>query len=49
MLTSISGEVDEAKLSYILRDFDLNGLEKRKILIDNFGIFTVSLAEKRGE
>ena len=29
--------------------FRYNGLEKRKILIDNFGIFTVSLAEKRGE
>lgn len=29
--------------------FRYNGLEKRKMLIDNFGIFTVSLAEKRGE
>ena len=30
MLNSISGEVDKAEISYILRDFDLNGLEKRK-------------------
>ncbi|WP_130891213.1 bifunctional alpha/beta hydrolase/class I SAM-dependent methyltransferase [Fusobacterium ulcerans] len=29
--------------------FRYNGLEKRKMLIDNFGIFTVSLGEKRGE
>ena len=26
--------------------FNYNGLRKRKMLIDNFGIFTVSLAEK---
>lgn len=30
MLTDISGEVDKAELSYILRDFDLDGLNKRK-------------------
>lgn len=30
MLTDISGEVDKAELSYILRDFDLEGLNKRK-------------------
>lgn len=29
--------------------FKYNGLEKREMLIDNFGIFTVSLAEKKGE
>ena len=29
--------------------FNYNGLRKRKMLIDNFGIFTVSLAEKGGE
>lgn len=34
MLTSISGEVDEAKLSYILRDFDLDGLNQRKAKIE---------------
>ena len=46
MLTSISGEVDEAKLSYILRDFDLNGLEKRKSKIREIA---KTLQQKYGE
>ncbi|MBU5337416.1 peptidase T [Intestinibacter bartlettii] len=46
MLTSISGEVDEAKLSYILRDFDLNGLNKRK---DKIKEIANTLQQKYGE
>jgi tripeptide aminopeptidase len=32
-LTAMSGEVGEAKLNYILRDFESEGLEKRKIFV----------------
>ncbi|CUO88736.1 peptidase T [Intestinibacter bartlettii] len=46
MLTSISGEVDEAKLSYILRDFDLDGLNQRKAKIEEI---TKTLQQKYGE
>ena len=46
MLTSISGEVDEAKLSYILRDFDLDGLNQRKAKIEEI---TKILQQKYGE
>ena len=46
MLTSISGEVDEAKLSYILRDFDLYGLNQRKAKIEEI---TKTLQQKYGE
>ena len=46
MLTSISGEVDEAKLSYILRDFDLDGLNQRKAKIEEI---TKPLQQKYGE
>ena len=46
MLTSISGEVDEAKLSYILRDFDLDGLNQRKAKIEEIAKI---LQQKYGE
>ena len=46
MLTSISGEVDEAKLSYILRDFDLDGLNQRKAKMEEI---TKTLQQKYGE
>ena len=46
MLTSISGEVDEAKLSYILRDFDLDGLNQRKAKIEEIA---KTLQQKYGE
>lgn len=46
MLTSISGEVDEAKLSYILRDFDLEKLELKKAKIMEIA---KKLQEKYGE
>lgn len=46
MLTSISGEVDESKLSYILRDFDLDGLNQRKAKIEEI---TKTLQQKYGE
>ncbi|WP_455544235.1 peptidase T [Intestinibacter sp.] len=46
MLTSISGEVDKAELSYILRDFDLNGLEERKAKIKEI---TKTLQQKYGK
>lgn len=46
MLTSISREVDEAKLSYILRDFDLDGLNQRKAKIEEI---TKTLQQKYGE
>lgn len=46
MLNSISGEVDKAELSYILRDFDLNGLEERKAKIREI---TKTLQQKYGE
>ena len=46
MLTSISGEVDEAKLSYILRYFDLDGLNQRKAKIEEI---TKTLQQKYGE
>ena len=46
MLTSISGEVDEVKLSYILRDFDLDGLNQRKAKIEEI---TKTLQQKYGE
>ena len=46
MLTSISGEVDEAKLSYILRDFNLDGLNQRKAKIEEI---TKTLQQKYGE
>ena len=46
MLTYIGGEVDEAKLSYILRDFDLDGLNQRKAKIEEI---TKTLQQKYGE
>ena len=46
MLNSISGEVDKAEISYILRDFDLNGLEKRKSKIREIA---KTLQQKYGE
>ena len=46
MLTSISGEVDEAKLSYILRDFYLDGLNQRKAKIEEIAKI---LQQKYGE
>lgn len=46
MLTCIGGEVDEAKLSYILRDFDLDGLNQRKAKIEEI---TKTLQQKYGE
>lgn len=46
MLTYIGGEVDEAKLSYILRDFDLDGLNQRKTKIEEI---TKTLQQKYGE
>lgn len=46
MLTLISGEVDESKLSYILRDFDLDGLNQRKAKIEEI---TKTLQQKYGE
>lgn len=46
MLTSISGEVDESKLSYILRDFDLDGLNQRKAKMEEI---TKTLQQKYGE
>lgn len=46
MLNSISGEVDKAELSYILRDFDLNGLEERKAKIREI---IKTLQQKYGE
>ena len=46
MLTSISGEVVEAKLSYILRDFDLDGLNQRKAKIEEIAKI---LQQKYGE
>ena len=46
MLTYIGGEVDEAKLSYILRDFDLDGLNQRKAKIEEIA---KTLQQKYGE
>ena len=46
MLTYIGGEVDEAKLSYILRDFDLDGLNQRKAKIEEI---IKTLQQKYGE
>ena len=46
MLTYIGGEVDESKLSYILRDFDLDGLNQRKAKIEEI---TKTLQQKYGE
>ena len=46
MLNSISGEVDKAEIFYILRDFDLNGLEKRKSKIREIA---KTLQQKYGE
>ena len=46
MLTYIGGEVDEAKLSYILRDFDLDGLNQRKAKIEEIAKI---LQQKYGE
>lgn len=46
MLTYIGGEVDEAKLSYILRDFDLDGLNQRKAKMEEI---TKTLQQKYGE
>lgn len=46
MLNSMSGEVDEAKLSYILRDFDLEKLEIKKNKIREIA---KTLQQKYGE
>ena len=46
MLNSISGEVDKAEISYILRDFDLDGLNQRKAKIEEI---TKTLQQKYGE
>lgn len=46
MLISINAEVDEAKMVYILRDFDLDGLEQRKGKIREI---TRTLQEKYGK
>ena len=46
MLTYIGGEVDEANLSYILRDFDIDGLNQRKAKIEEI---TKTLQQKYGE
>ncbi|MGM9534942.1 MAG: peptidase T [Intestinibacter sp.] len=46
MLNSISGEVDQAKLSYILRDFDLEKLEIKKNKIREIA---ETLQQKYGE
>ncbi|MCY6355233.1 peptidase T [Clostridium sp. ZS2-4] len=45
-LTSIKGEVEETKLSYIIRDFDKDKFEERKYLLD---VIVKSLNKKYGE